>query len=48
MTTAARFALASDVELIAELARRGTIVYLVGHADDFAAEYPQLAPILFR
>ena len=43
MTTTAPLALASDKELIAELARRGTIVYLVGHTDDFAAEYPQLA-----
>lgn len=32
-----------DDELIAELTRRGITVYLVGRADDLAAEYPRLA-----
>jgi hypothetical protein len=43
MTTAAPLALAGDADLIAELARRGTIVYLVGRVDDLALEYPKLA-----
>ncbi len=45
MMTSAPFALANDAELIAELARRGTIVYLAGRIDDLAAEYPQLARV---
>ena len=42
MTTTS-LALAGDEELIAELARRGTIVYLVGRVDELATECPELA-----
>jgi hypothetical protein len=42
MTTTS-LAVASDEELITELAQRGIIVYLIGRIDDLAAEYPHLA-----
>lgn len=42
MTTTS-LTLAADEDLIAELARRGTIVYLAGRVDDLAAEYPERA-----
>lgn len=42
MTTTS-LALATDEDLIVELAPRGTIVYLAGRVDDLAAEYPELA-----
>jgi hypothetical protein len=38
-----RLAAIPERELVAELARRGTVVYLAGHAGDLAKEYPGLS-----